>query len=89
MYKHDDTVRDKVMRVVDSVTHQGIGGQTITLEFGLSCDEVFDQSMLGNWACMNFINRRDDFNCNFPHQLYYGKVNGLGYVVAEDELEEI
>ena len=45
--------------------------------------------MSGNWACLNFTDRREDFDCNFPHKLYYGKVNGLGYVVAEDELEEV
>lgn len=89
MYKHDDTVRDKVMRVVESVDHQGIGGQTIILEFGLSCNEVFELSVSGNWACMNFTDRREDFAYNFPHKLYYGKVNGLGYIVAEDELEEV
>ena len=34
------------------------------------------------------MKRRNDFNCNFPYKTYYGKVNGLGYIVAEDELEE-
>ena len=38
-------------------------------------------------ACYNFLRRRPDFNREFPHKLYYGKVDGLGYIVAEDELE--
>lgn len=41
----------------------------------------------GNWACHNFVMRRDDFRHDFPYKLYYGKVGGLGYVVAEDEFE--
>lgn len=44
--------------------------------------------MEGNPACLNFIIRRHDFKPDFPHKLYYGKVGGLGYVVAEDEFEE-
>lgn len=55
------------------------------------------QNLEGNWACHNFIERRDDFKDPFPYRLYYGKVKStecgmetyLGYVVSEDELEEI
>ena len=38
-----------------------------------------------NFATLNFILRRPDFDINFPYKLYYGKVGNLGYVVAEDE----
>lgn len=86
----------KLYRVKDFVEHQGIGGKTLIIDErdyritdALTNDEVFDQAMTGNWACKNFIDRRDDFDCNFPHKLYYGHVEGLGYVVAEDEIEEI
>ena len=42
----------------------------------------------GNPACLNFVMRRCDFTSDkFPHKLYYGKVGGLGYVVAEDEFK--
>lgn len=75
--------------IKDSVTHQGIGGKEFIVDEyvtkTLTNNEVFDKGMSGNPACLNFIMRRPDFNCAFPHKLYYGKVNGLGYVVAEDE----
>ena len=28
-----------------------------------------------------------NFNKDFKYKLYYGKVNNLGYIVAEDEFE--
>ena len=77
---------NKIYYVKESVTHQGIGGKQIDIEFELPVDEVFTRGMNGNWACYNFIDRREDFNYQFPYKLYYGKVNGLGYVIAEDEL---
>lgn len=79
--------------VKKSVTHQDIGGKPFIIDEQvtqtLSNDEVFDRGIMGNWACNNFMDRREDFNCNFPHKLYYGKVGNLGYIVAEDELEEV
>lgn len=76
-------------KINKNVTHQGIGGKEILIEMEVPKDEVFTNGISGNWACYNFMKRRNDFNCNFPHKTYYGKVNGLGYIVAEDELEEI
>lgn len=77
----------KTFLVDKKVTHQGIGGRPIRIEFAVSADDVFDKAMSGNPACFNFVHRRDDFNYNgFPHRLFYGKVGGLGYVVSEDEL---
>lgn len=79
-----------MIKIVESVTHQGIGGKEFIIDEGvtitLNNDKVFDMAMTGNWACKNFVDRREDFNCNFPHKLYYGKVGGLGYIVAQDEL---
>lgn len=73
------------------VTHQGIGGKQFIVDIpitnSLTNDEVFNKGISGNPACYNFIRRRPDFNRDFKHKLYYGKVDGLGYVVAEDELE--
>lgn len=80
-------------RVKETVTHQGIGGNIIHIDDNvtktLTCNEVFMQAMQGNWACKNFIDRRSDFKYDFPYKLYYGHVGALGYVVAEDELEEV
>lgn len=82
----------KVRKIKESITHQGIGGCDFVIDEyiteRLTNDEVFDQAMTGNFACWNFINRRDDFNALFPYKLYYGKVGNLGYVVAEDEFEK-
>lgn len=76
----------KTFIVDKKVTHQGIGGRPIVIEFAISADDVFDKAMSGNIACWNFTDRRSDFNYKFPHRLFYGKVGGLGYVVSEDEL---
>lgn len=80
-----------IRRIKPHVTHQDIGGKSFEIDQvitnQLSNDNVFNSAMTGNFACYNFIKRRIDFNRNFPHKLYYGKVNGLGYIVAEDELE--
>lgn len=68
-------------------TYRNLGGKTIQLEFEISKEEVLSKVAEGNWACYNFIDRRTDFNMYFNQKLYYGKVDGLGYVIAEDELE--
>lgn len=82
----------EVRRIKKEITHQNIGGKEFIVDEGitrgLTNDNVIIAGTLeGNWACRNFINRRPDFNKDFPHKLYYGKVEGFGYVVAEDELE--
>lgn len=81
-----------VKRIKKSVTHQGIGGQEFIVDEyvtkTLTNDEVLYNALNGNPACLNFAKRRLDFNKLFPYKLYYGKVNGLGYVVAEDEFIE-
>lgn len=82
-------------RIKETVTHQGIGGKEFIIDEEvtrtLSNDSVYRMGMGGNPACLNFILRRKDFNLDFAYPLYYGKVGGLGYVVAADELitEEI
>ena len=74
------------------ITHQNIGGKEFIIDDKvtetLSNDEVFINGMCGNWACKNFIDRRKDFNRDFPHKLYYGHVGNLGYVISEDEFEK-
>lgn len=86
----------KLYRVKDFVEHQGIGGKILTIDERdckitdtLTNNNVFGEAMSGNWACKNFVDRRDDFDCDFRYKLYYGHVEGLGYVVAEDEIEEV
>lgn len=79
----------KTMRIKEYVTHQGIGGQEIRIEMELTPDEVDERAMNGNIACFNFCMRRHDFLPEFNKRLYYGHVGNLGYVVCEDELEEI
>jgi len=79
-------------KIKTSVTHQGIGGCEFIVDEQISKtltnDEVWDKAWGGNFACMNFVERRPDFNHKFPHKLYYGKVDGLGYIVSEDEFED-
>ena len=80
-----------IRRIKPHVLHQGIGGKEIIIDFGitntLTNDAVFNNGISGNPACYNFIRRRPDFNRDFPYKLYYGHVDNLGYIVAEDELE--
>lgn len=84
----------KIKRIKHNVLHQGIGGKLFEIDEHitetLTNDSVFQMGMIeGNIACGNFIRRRPDFDYKFPYKLYYGKVNGLGYIVSEDELEDI
>ena len=78
-------------RVSKKVTHQDIGGKEIRLEFEIKDHaEVLEKACFErNPACINFMNRRPDFKHKFPYKIYYGKVGALGYVVAEDELEDL
>ena len=83
----------EVRVIKDNIEHQGIGGKEFIIDekitSTLTSKECFYQALDGNWACKNFIERRPDFDYKyFPHKLYYGKVDGLGYVVAEDEFKK-
>lgn len=77
----------------DELKHQEIGGKEFLVDERitetLTNDEVFNIGMTGNYACHNFLERRHDFNRNFPFKLYYGKVNGLGYIIASDEIKTV
>lgn len=81
-----------IKKIKNSVTHQDIGGKDFIVDEKitetLTNDLIFNMGMTGNWACHNFLERRQDFRRDFPHKLYYGKVDGLGYVMAEDEFEK-
>lgn len=82
-----------IVKVIkNEIKHQDIGGKEFIVDENitetLSPEEIFRQAISGNFACMNFIKRRQDFDYDFEHKLYYGKVDGLGYIVAEDEFEK-
>ena len=69
-------------------TYRGLGGKTFQIEFEVSKEEVVTKALTeGNWACYNFMERRKDFNTFWTQKLYYGKIDGLGYIIAEDELQ--
>lgn len=68
-------------------TYRDLGGKVFNIEVEMSNDEVFTGITTGNWTCYNFMERRKDFGHSFPYKLYYGKVDRLGYIIAEDELE--
>ena len=89
-------------KIKKKIKHQNIGGKEFIVDElvtkNLSPKEVLNNATDGNIACINFINRREDFpvitnfdetlyGFLFKHKLYYGHVNGLGYVMAEDEFE--
>lgn len=80
-----------IRRIKPHIKHQGIGGKDFIVDIAvtdtLTNDEVFNLGISGNFACYNFLRRRPDFNRDFPYKLYYGKVDGLGYIIAQDELE--
>lgn len=81
-----------IKRIKEGVIHQGIGGKEFIVDIGitntLTPEEVFFKAKTGNMACYNFVRRRMDFNQDFPYKLYYGKVDGLGYILAEDEFQK-
>ena len=76
-----------IRRLKKNFSYRNLGGKPFHVEFEVPKMEVFRRANEGNWACHNFIERRNDMDQFFPHKLYYGKIDGLGYIVAEDELE--
>ena len=75
--------------IVESVTHQDIGGKEIVIEGKVDCADILFGSLTGNWACKNFLDRREEDTglCVKGLTFYYGKVGMLGYIVANDELK--
>ena len=75
-------------RISKDLKYRDLGGKIFYIEFEVSKDEVIKKALTeGNWACYNFMDRRPDFNNLFDKKLYYGKVDNLGYIIAEDELD--
>lgn len=82
-----------IKRISKKVIHQGIGGKEFIVDEEVSKtltnDNCIEFYANGNWACRNFIERRPDFKHDFPYKLFYVKIDNIGYVIAEDEIEVI
>ena len=72
-------------KIKKDVKYDGIGGKDILIEMELPSSEV---DITRNWACINFVVRRPDIPIGSNLKCYYGHVDNLGYIVAEDELED-
>ncbi len=83
----------RLFEIDKSIDHQGIGGKILRIDARDQriTDDLTNEQVLKeeNFATYNFVERRRDFDINFPYKLYYGHVDGLGYVLAEDEIKEI
>ena len=86
-----DLEKPYLVTLIDSITHQNIGGQVMRIEkegtmkyiSNMSCDEY-------TIAVHNFIVRRDDiFTIDENMKIYYGHVNNLGYFIGADEIKEV
>ena len=64
------------IRLKNFLNDSGIKVQSV------KCSAVFN----GNWACKNYLDRREDAVNIKRH--YYGKVGALGYLVGSDEFKE-
>lgn len=101
-YPYIDEYGREVRLIKKSVTHPDVCGDKIIIggkEFVIDEHDKRITDSLTNWevlkrenyATSNFIERRPDFNIDFPHKLYYGHIfygdTNLGFIVAEDEFE--
>ena len=66
----------------------GVAGREIGIEKEMSLAKALTFIDEGNMAVQNFVNRRDDIVILDPFRFicYYGHVDGLGYIVGEDEI---
>ena len=86
----DCDLSNETKKIVERVTHQNIGGEDIVIEGEVDCGDILLGAVTGNWACKNFLDRREEESglCVKSLTFYYGKVGGLGYIVADDEFKE-
>lgn len=79
------------VKLIDSISHQNIGGQTMRIEKEGTMNYILDMSCNDyTIAIHNFILRRDDiFTVEENMKIYYGHINNLGYFIAEDEIKEV
>lgn len=81
---------NKKYKVKNTINHQNIGGKEINIEKILTFEDVeYEAFNNSNIACINFLKRRTNFNDILDKKLYYGHVGMYGYIVCEDELEEV
>ena len=86
----------KTVILVDSISHQNIGGKEMRLEKETTLDYLLDKKFKDmNVAEYNFIKRRTglfmehtDEECE-NIKIYYGHVDNLGYWICEDEIKEV
>lgn len=86
----------KTVILVDSISHQNIGGKEMRLEKETTLVYLLDKDLLGmTIAEKQFINRRMDLFLNNSDEecenikIYYGHVGNLGYWICEDEIKEV
>ena len=73
--------------IKQAIDHQGIGGKEFIVEGEVPFSDIVEGAVFrGNWACKNYLDRRE--NAVKVPRHYYGKVGGLGYLVGCDEFEE-
>ena len=85
----EDYKEPKIATVKDFVKHQGIGGKQILIEKHGKLSYILDMPFDNyTFAVANFTSRYD-MNKDENTVIYYGHVDGLGYFVAEDELEDL
>ena len=70
-----------------NITYRDLGGKSINIEREIPLMDLWKLAKEGNWACYNFIDRKQNLDVFFQYKIYYGHVGDLGYVVSEDELE--
>lgn len=78
-----------MLMVKDCVKHQDISGKEFIMEKEVELSTVISNAIFGNWACKNFLDRRKLNENEMSLKLYYGKVDNFGYIVVEDELQEV
>lgn len=84
--------KERIVRIIDSIKHQDIGGKKIRIEKEGTISDILDTNLnLMSIAMSNFMFRRNDF-FNLPEEMkiYYGHElkSNLGYFIAEDEIVE-
>lgn len=82
----------KKVKLIDSITHQNIGGKEFVIEKQGTLKDILDmENGMMNIAIFNFVRRNNWFiaNDNEDEKVYYGHVieTNLGYWVLESEIE--
>lgn len=80
----------KKVKLIDSITHQNIGGKEFVIEKQGTLKDILDMGLSVNIATYNFIKRNNWFPMADESEIvYYGHVieTGLGYWILESEIE--